>query len=268
LLELALVEGGVDAEVVEEVDHDGPGDGNAVFEVRGEVGVTADGGHAVDGQGNLEALVQLRIGGVARNAGAVRVGELHIDAVGDVTVGCCATYIEAAQVALTTGVETVVGRGDVTAEALHVAKLGTDAEDIATVGVGREVADGQVTLIGDKRGDVTNVAANAGDLENGRVLFAVAGAQWVVDGVVDVAEGCGAVDDAGEGIAALDSRAETDRLEEGLRSRGEGGDVGLVELIGHADALKGMALERIADGEVQALRGLVVVLSERLLRRG
>jgi hypothetical protein len=60
----------------------GPGDGNAVLGVGGEAGVAADGGDAVDRQRNLQALVQLRIGGIARHAGAVRIGELDGDAIG------------------------------------------------------------------------------------------------------------------------------------------------------------------------------------------
>ena len=76
LLQLALVEGRVDAEVVEERDHDRAGDGNAVFGVGGQAGIAADGGDAVDRQRNLDALAQLRVVGIARDAGAVGIGQL------------------------------------------------------------------------------------------------------------------------------------------------------------------------------------------------
>ena len=71
--------------------------------------IAADGGDAVDGQRNLDALVQLRIGRVARNAGAVRVGQLHVDAVGNIAVGRGAADVEAAQVAFAAGVKAVLG---------------------------------------------------------------------------------------------------------------------------------------------------------------
>ena len=45
----------------------------------------------------------------------------------------------------------------------------------------------------------------------------------------------------------------------------EGRDRRLAPRIGHADALEGVPLERIADGEVEPVCGLVVVLRERLL---
>ena len=69
LLELSPVERHVDAEVVEEGPGDRAGDGNAVLGVGGQVGVAADGGDAVHGDGHLDALVQLRVVGIARHAG-------------------------------------------------------------------------------------------------------------------------------------------------------------------------------------------------------
>jgi coenzyme F420-reducing hydrogenase beta subunit len=104
--------------------------------------------------------------------------------------------------------------------------------------------------------------------KHGRVFLAAARAHGVVDGVVHVAERGHAVDDAGQRIGALNARAEADGLEEGLRGGAEGGNRRLAQRIGKADALEGVALERIADREVQAGGGLVVVLRQRLLRRG
>ena len=43
---------------------------------------------------------------------------------------------------------------------------------------------------------------------------------------------------------------------------------GLVQRVGKADALEGVTPQRIADREVQPGGGLVVVLRQRLLRRG
>ncbi len=80
------------------------------------LGVAADGGHAVDRQRHLDALVQLRIGRIARNASAVRIGQLHVDAGGNVAVRRGAADIEAAQLALAAGVEAVVGRGHIAAK--------------------------------------------------------------------------------------------------------------------------------------------------------
>ena len=86
-----------------------PDDRNAVLEVGGQVGVAADGGDAVDRQRHLDALVVLRIGRIARNAAAVRIGELEVDAAGHVAVGRGTANVEAAQFVLAAGVEAVLG---------------------------------------------------------------------------------------------------------------------------------------------------------------
>ena len=124
---------------------------------------------------------------------------------------------------------------------------------------------GQEALVGDEWREVAHIAPDARKLEDRRVFLAGARTHWIVDRVVGVGERDLAVDDAGQRIRSLNSRPEADGLEEGLRGGAEGRDRRLAQRIGEADALEGMPLERIADGEVEARGGLVVVLRQRLL---
>ena len=92
-------------------------------DVGGQVGIAADGGDAVNRQRHLDALVVLRIGRVARNATAIGIGELEVDARGHIAVGRGAAHVKAAQLLLAAGVEAVVGRSHVAAKTLDVAQL-------------------------------------------------------------------------------------------------------------------------------------------------
>ena len=221
-----MIGGCVDAEVVEEREGERADDGNPVLGIGGKVGIAADGSHAVDGQRNLDALVVLGIGGIAGDATAVRIGELEVDAGGHVAVGCGAADIEAADFVFAAGVEAIVGRSDIAAEALHIAQLRAQAEYVASGLHGNEVVHGNETLVSHDGLDVAHIAPQARGLEGYRVFLAVVRADGVADGVVDVAEGDVAVDDAGQGIRTLDSGAERNGLEEGLRGGAEGRDRG------------------------------------------
>ena len=77
LLQLSVVGGNVYAEIGEERERCGTDDWNAVLGIGDQVGIAADRGYAIDRNRHLDALVQLRVVGIARNAGAVRVGQLH-----------------------------------------------------------------------------------------------------------------------------------------------------------------------------------------------
>ena len=158
LLQLSVVEGRVDAKVVEEREHHRAGDGDAVLGIGGQAGIAADRGHAVDRQRHLDALVVLRIGGIARNATAVGIGQLEVDAVGHIAVRRSPANIEAAQLVLAAGVEAVVGRSHIAAEALHIAQLRAQAQYVASVVRRDQVVHGHEALVGHQRRDVAHVA--------------------------------------------------------------------------------------------------------------
>ena len=123
-------------------------------------------------------------------------------------------------------------------------------------------------LVGHTGREIAHVAPDAGGLKHRRVFLAAARAHGVVDGVVGVAERGQAVDNAGQRVGPLNARAEADGLEIGLRGGAERGNRGLAQRISETHALEGVPLERIAEREVQAGGGLVVVLRQRLLRLG
>ena len=128
-----MIGGYIDAKVVEQVEHQGTYDGNAVLEIGVQVGIAADRGDAVDRQWHLDALVVFRIGGVAGYATSVGIGELEVDAAGNVAVRCRAANVESAQLVFAASIEAVVGRGHIAAESLHVAKLCPNAQHIVAV---------------------------------------------------------------------------------------------------------------------------------------
>ena len=253
LLQLVMVDRRVDAEVVEEREGEGSDDGNAVFRIACEAGVAADGGDAVNRQRHLNALVVLRVGRVARNALAVRIGELEVNARGHVAVGRSAAHVKATHIHLAAAVEAVVGRRHVAGDALDVIQLRANRQHIAPPNGGDEIVHGDVALVGNGRVDIAHVAPQAGNLQESGVLFAIVGAQRVRNRVVGVAEAEIAIDDAGQRVRALNSRAESNGLEKCRRSRAEGRNRGLGERVGHADALERMSLERVADGEIHAV---------------
>src|SRR6202021_211056 len=156
------------------------------------------------------ALVELGVGRITRDAGAVRIGQLYLDAIGDPAVGGCAADIKAAQFPFTAGVDAVVGRSDIATEALDIRQLRTHAENIAPVGRGREVVHGGKFLVGHGRCEVADVAADASNLEGGGEFLTRARAQGVVDGVVNVGERCRAIDDARQWVRALTTGPEAD----------------------------------------------------------
>ena len=75
---------------------------------------------------------------------------------------------------------------------------------------------GDEALVGHHRVDIAHVAPHAGNLQVSGVFLAVVRAQRIRDRVVGVAEAEDAVDDAGQRVRSLHSRAECDGLEEGL----------------------------------------------------
>ena len=151
---------------------------------------------------------------------AVRVGQLDVDAIGNVAVGRGAADVEAAQLALTAGEEAVVGRSHIAAEALHIAQLRAQAKDVAAVGRRDQVVHRHEALVSHRRRDVTHVSADAGHLERQPCIPCRCAGVRVVDGVVGVGERGRAVDDASQRIGSLNARPEADGREEGLR-RGE-----------------------------------------------
>jgi len=118
------------AEIVEEGEGDRTGDGDPVLHVAGELGVTAGRDDSVDRDRHQNVAVAW-IGGIARDALAVRIGELEVDARGHIAVGRGATHIEAAHFHFAAGVEAVVGRSHVAAESLHITKLRAYGQRVA-----------------------------------------------------------------------------------------------------------------------------------------
>src|SRR6202044_1521913 len=79
---------------------------------------------------------------------------------------------------------------------------------------------------------------------------------------------CRTADNPRQRIRSLDTRTERDGLEERLRCGAERRNRRLSERVSKAETLEGVPLERVTHREIQACRGLVVVLRERLLCRG
>ena len=123
----------IHSEVVEDREHQRTDDRDAVFEVRRKAGVATDGRHAINRQRHLDALVVLRIGGIARNATAIRIGELEVDSAWNVAVRRSRANVKAAQFVLAAGVEAVLRWSHSAAKALHVTELRADAQHVVPV---------------------------------------------------------------------------------------------------------------------------------------
>jgi len=103
------------------------GNWDTVFDVVGEVSITANGDDAVDGQRDLDALVELRVVGIARHAASIRIGEVELDPVGDIGKGRGAANVEAPYVGLPAGIKAVVRGSNIAAPTLDVLELCADA---------------------------------------------------------------------------------------------------------------------------------------------
>jgi len=265
LAELAVAEGHIHGEVVEDVKADGaPVDGDHVLEVGGEAGVAADGGNAVDGQRDLNGS-EAGVGGIARNDGAVGIGESKHHAGGDESVGGDGADVEAANIGFATGGGTVKGRSHIAAETGDVDGLQAHAKRVTSGGIEPEALDRGEALIFDDRAHVAHAAPNACELHGGGEGLAGVRQVVAVDVAGVIAEHCRAGDDAFEGVLALDSAAEGEGLEEIAGGLAESADRRAVPGIGRADAgeaEEAEAAERIAAGEGEAFRSLVVILQQ------
>jgi hypothetical protein len=176
---LALVHRRTDAEVIEEREVKGTDHRNPILNVGRKTGIATDRGHTVDGQRHLNALVVLRVGGIARNATAIGVGEREVDARGHVAIRRCGTHVEAAYVEFTARVQTIVRRRHGPGEALNVPQLRANTQHVTALCGGKKVVHGNESLVGNYRIDIAHVAPQPGELHIGRVFFAVARARWV-----------------------------------------------------------------------------------------
>ncbi len=162
----------VHAEVVEEGEHRRANDGDAIFEVAGEVGIASNGDDAVYRNRNCNALPELRVVGVARDAGAVRIGQLHGLAGRDIAIGRSAAYVEAAQFRVAAGIEAVVGGRNIAAKSLDIAELSFEGQHVMPVGAELEIVHRAVGLEGHQRRVVAHVAPDAGCLQCRRKFLA------------------------------------------------------------------------------------------------
>ena len=125
---------------------------------------------------------------------------------------------------------------------------------------------GVVALVFDDRANIANAAPDAGQLHGSRKRLAGVGQVVAGDVAGVVAEHRRTGDDAFQRVLALNAAAEGEGLEEIAGGLAEGADRGAVPGVGGADAREAEKVEvagRVADGEVESLLALVVVLQQR-----
>ena len=184
----------------------------------------------------------------------------------DQPIGRRCTHIKAAQLVVAAGIETGERRSHISAVTLDVRKLHAIAKDVTPFRVGAQTFHRDEVLVLHHRGEIANIAPQAREHKSsGNIRSETRPEDGWADLVVRITQRNRAGVNAFQGIGALDlAAAEGERLEEVSRSLAEGRDGRLIPAIGQAHTLEGAA-QRIADGEIQPRRGLVVILGEGLL---
>ena len=128
-----------------------------------------------------------------------------------------------------------------------------------------QVVHGDEALVRHHRVDIAHAAPNARRLQERRVFLALARPQRIADGVVGVAERDELLMMPASGFDPCTPERKEMVWKKVCEAVLKAVIVDLVERIGHAHTLEGMPLQRVAEGEIQAVRTHVVVLRQRLL---
>ena len=200
------------AKISEQGEGDLVDDGDPVFRVGGELGISANGDQTVDGQRNLD-VAETGVGGIAWNQRSIGIGEVEVDLDRDKGVRRCGADIEAADIRLAATVNAVSRRCDLAAESIDMRELQAHAEDVAAFPVNLDALHGVELAECDDRGDVLNIATRACDLHGYVEIASGVRAYRTVQAGVAEAGRDGRSDDAVQLIRAFDARAERQRLE-------------------------------------------------------